>query len=35
MNSEYARRIHDEKIRKMLKNIDDDGLEEISNNHGT
>jgi divalent metal cation (Fe/Co/Zn/Cd) transporter len=33
MNSEYARRIHDEKIRKMLKNIDDDGLEEISNNH--
>ena len=33
MNSEYARRIHDEKIKKMLTYIDDDGLDGINSNH--
>jgi divalent metal cation (Fe/Co/Zn/Cd) transporter len=33
MNSEYARRIHDEKIKKMLTNIDNDSFEGINTNH--
>jgi divalent metal cation (Fe/Co/Zn/Cd) transporter len=33
MNSEYARRIHDEKIKKMLTNIDNDSFEGININH--
>jgi divalent metal cation (Fe/Co/Zn/Cd) transporter len=33
MNSEYAKKLHEEKINKMLNNTDRNGLEGINSNH--
>jgi divalent metal cation (Fe/Co/Zn/Cd) transporter len=33
MNTEYARKIREEKLKKMLKDTDDDGFAGINSNH--